>query len=336
MSGIVEADVRRLWESGIAPQLGLAGQYEIHRATGGVTSMGFRVHSADSSWFLRVVPVADRRRLKKYIRNGTILRRLGFSTPVPVGHGCWENWCWVAEGLVPGTPLVNRVGNASGIERVVETLVRLHTHQRRWAGDRFHWGPWNLPRVWVRDYPRSWRRLAGVFPELERVHSEVFDWVKQLPSQFRPTRYQLLHGDFHSGNLIETPTGELVLLDYSTPRYGIGYLEALWFAHNHFGDDDELQRAFLERYLSTISPAVDAEVTRAGPILHAWFHLRQADRNADLAMGRGGRGSAEQREHWKRVAWDMWLRYCDLAGITSPLSDAVGESPFPLRVHPYT
>ena len=209
----------------------------------------------------------------------------------------------------------------------------LHSHERRRYGKVGSWGGRRLSARWRQRFQERWGKITALFPELRSVEQDVEKWFCDWTDAFTPPRYQLLHGDYHPGNLILCDEGEVAFLDFRSPRYGSGLMEMIEAAHHFTGEEPRDWETFVPQYLEARDRATRDLFDHFATSLHAVFHLRHADRFADLAVGR--KGTLEDHRRWERNALDSWQRFCHLAGIVPPMIKGDTETAFPSRRQAY-
>ncbi len=318
-----------LWQSQIAPQRGFSPEATISPAGHGITSEVSFVSVPEGEFVLRWYLSRDPSRLKSYLEAREVLRRLGFHVPESVGKGSTHQGTWLLEKRVAGQSFRGLREESCHLQKAAETLALLHGHERRRYGKVGTWGGRRLSVRWRQRFQERWSKITGLFPELADAEQDVEKWFHTWADAFTPRKYQLLHGDFHPGNLILSGEGEVVLLDFRSPRYGFGLMEMIEAAHHFTGEEPHDWSPFVLTYLAARDQASQDLYDHFATSLHAVFHLRHADRFAALAVGR--RGTFEDHRRWQRNALDSWVRFCLLAGVVPPLIKGEIETAFPSR-----
>ncbi len=318
-----------LWQTAIAPQLGLSPQATITPADHGITSEVSFVSVPQGEFVVRWYPATDPSRLKSYLEAHEVLGNLGFHVPKLVSKGSTTQGTWLLEKRVAGKSFRELLEDSTHLQAAAETLARLHGHERRRYGKVGSWGGRRLSVRWRQRFQERWSKITGLFPELLTSGRDVEKWFHDWADAFTPKNYQLLHGDYHPGNLVLSGKGEVVLLDFRSPRYGFGLVEMIEAAHHFTGEEPRDWSPFVLPYLAARDQATRDLYDHFATSLHAVFHLRHADRFADLAVGR--RGTFEDRRRWIRNALDSWQRFCVLAGVVTPVIRGEVETAFPSR-----
>lgn len=318
-----------LWQTAIAPQLGLSCEAAVTPANHGITSEVSFVSVNEGEFVVRWYPVEDPSRLKSDLEAYEFLRSLGFHVPESVGKGSTPLGTWLLEKRVAGRSFRELLEDSGHLQMAAETLARLHEHERRRYGRSNSWGGRRLSVRWRQRFHERWSKITGLFPELEAVVQDVERWFHTWADAFAPRNYQLLHGDYHPGNLVLSEEGEVVLLDFRSPRYGFGLVEMIEAAHHFTGEEPRDWSPFVLTYLAARDQATRDLYDHFATSLHAVFHLRHADRFADLAVGR--KGTFEDHRCWERNALDSWQRFCTLAGVVTPVIKGAVETAFPSR-----
>lgn len=317
-----------LWRETIAPELGLPVSVEFAKKSQGISTDVHFVHSGEGDFVLRFYPASAASRMRGYRDAHDYLLKLGLRVAEPVGQGNGPEGCtWIVERRAAGPDIKESIRNPQFLKRAAQTLARLHSNQRPRYGDIGQVGGKRLSLRWRQRFPERWRKVTALFPELIPITSTVETWFIDWTDRFAPSQYQLLHGDYHPGNLALDENGEIVLLDLRSPRYGFGLAELIESAHHFTGEEPSDWKPFSSAYVESIDASSKALFSQHQGDLHAVFHLRHADRFAGLAVGT--RGDVDDHRRWERNAFDNWLRFATIAGIESPPIACERESPFP-------
>lgn len=318
-----------LWRDHVAPRANLSPEAAFQPAPEGITSEVHFVTVQEGEFVLRFYPPDSSARLAGYRSAHRVFSGLGFRVPSEVARGEIPEGAWFLEERVLGTSLRALAGDRSALRAAALTLARLHSNENIRYGDVGGLGGRRLSLRWSHRFRERWGKIERLFPELNAIASDVEAWFLDWADAFAPRRYQLLHGDYHPGNLMLSKEGEIAFLDLRSPRHGFGLMEAVEAAHHFTGEQPADWEPFLAPYLSARDPETRSLHDHFATALHAVFHLRHADRFADLAVGL--RGTLEDRRRWERNALDSWLRFCDLAGVVAPRIEGNPESAFPSR-----
>jgi len=267
--------------------------------------------------------------MKNYLSANSVFTEIGMTVPEVIGHGRSEDALWLLESRVEGTIFRDLLPDVASSEKAASSLARLHGHERRRYGDYRSWGGFRLTLRWRQRLRERWNKVIRLIPELECVTEDVRTWFEEWADSYSPRLYQLLHGDYHPGNLALTLDGGVAFLDLRTPKFGFGILEMIEAAHHFQGEEPADWEPFSSAYLGCRDEETRYLFKRFGSSLHAVFHLRHADRFSDLAVG--DRGELEDRRRWERNAYDSFLRFCSITGIIPPAVDLEPESAFPSR-----
>lgn len=321
--------VEELWSQRIAPQLGLSLHASIERVPEGYGTQVYFAVSEEGSFVLRHYPLRSLSRMRNYLEANRYFTQIGFHVPETVGEGREPEFAWILERKLEGISFRETAVAIDSTKKAGAALARLHSHERNRYGEVATWGGFRLTLRWRQRFWERWSKVTRLFPELKAVGSDVETWFLEWTDSFSPYRYQLLHGDYHPGNLSLLPTGEVAFLDLRTPRFGFGLLELLEAVHHFTGEDPDRWNPFLDAYLEIRDEETRGLYAEFGSSLHAVFHLRHADRFADLAIG--DRGDCDDRRRWERNAIDSWLRFAEIAGISPPPVEVERESAFPSR-----
>jgi aminoglycoside phosphotransferase (APT) family kinase protein len=318
-----------LWETEIAPKTGLSGNPAISETADGITTEVHFVSVPEGEFVLRLYGPESSSRLKGYLEAHKVFTEIGAHVPERIGCGDYKEGSWLVERKIGGAPFRTLFGNSEALKKAAQALAFLHGHERRRYGKVGAWGGKRLSVRWRQRFEERWSKIIGLFPEIHSAMPDVEAWFQDWASAFAPGRYQLLHGDFHPGNLALEEDGTVALLDFRSPKYGFGLVEMIEAAHHFTGEDPRDWEPFVSPYLAARDEAARGQFSHFATALHAVFHLRHADRFADLAVGK--RGMIEDHRRWERNALDSWLRFCDLAGILSPAVSGIRETAFPSR-----
>jgi aminoglycoside phosphotransferase (APT) family kinase protein len=324
-----QVPVEELWNRRIAPQLGLSTSAAIESVPEGYGTQVYFVGSEEGKFVLRLYPSRSVSRMRNYLEANRHFRKIGLPAPETIGEGREGETAWILERKLEGQSFKDLAGDSEATQKAATALAQLHSHERNRYGEVETWGGFRLTLRWRQRFMERWSKITRLFPELKSVGPTVETWFQSWTDSFSPSRYQLLHGDFHPGNLCLLPNGEVAFLDLRTPRFGFGHLELLEAVHHFTGEDPDGWTPFLDPYLENRDDETRNLYAEYGPSLHAVFHLRHADRLADLAIG--DRGNAEDRRRWERNAIDSWGRFAEIAGIASPEVAVERETAFPTR-----
>jgi len=319
----------QLWKTSIAPQLGFNPEAVMTPTNHGITSEVAFFSIPEGEFVVRWYPAEDPSRLKSYQEAHQVLHSLGFNVPESVSKGSTRDGTWLLEKRVKGKSFRELLEDSETVRKAAETLARLHGHERRRYGKVGSWGGRRLSVRWRQRFHERWSKITALFPELHAVEKEVEKWFHNWADAFTPKTYQLLHGDYHPGNLVLSNEGEVVLLDFRSPRFGFGLVEMIEAAHHFTGEEPRDWSPFVLTYLAARDQTTRNLYDHFATSLHAVFHLRHADRFADLAVGR--RGTFEDHRRWVRNALDSWQRFCILAGVVTPIIRGEVETAFPSR-----
>ena len=321
-----DARLSEFWEQRMAPTLRLP---TVCSFTDKPEGFGTEVHFVDTPegcFVLRLYPTDSHARLRGYLSANRVFTRIGALVPAILGTGRAEDLLWLVEKRVEGRTFRDLLGSTEDLARAAKALAEIHRNERSRYGEAGTWGGFRLTLRWRQRLPERWGKIVRLFPELGSVTEEVERWLYAWTDSFPSVRYQLLHGDYHPGNIALTQEDRVALLDLRTPRYGMGLLELVEALHHFTGEDPENWVPFLSGYLRERGEETRTQFEAHSVSLHAVFHLRHADRFAGLAVGH--RGGREDRRCWERNAYDSWLRFCTLTGIASPDIEAIPESAF--------
>lgn len=271
-------------------------------------------------------------RLKSYLDACEVFSALKLPIPERIGQGSTSEGTWILEKKVEGESFRDLSGNHDADSHAARALALLHGHEAQRYGKVGSWGGRYLSVRWKQRFHERWLKIQNLFPELEESEEAVTLWFQDWCDAFSPPRYQLLHGDYHPGNLILTREKQVVFLDFRSPRYGFGLIELMEAAHSFCGEEQADWDGFVKVYLAYRDARTQDLYAHFLTSIHAVFHLRQADRFSDLAVGH--KGAHDDHRRWVRNALDSWQRFCSLAGIVSPLVERSCDSAFPSRTRP--
>lgn len=319
-----------LWKTSISPQLRLEPDVDIHPVEHRLSSEVFQAESGGKSLILRWYPAEEPSRLKSYLEASDVFSDLGLRIPERIGEGSTPQGTWILEKKVEGKSFRDLPGNFEAHSQAAKALALLHSHESRRYGKAGAWKGRYLSVRWKQRFHERWLKIRNLFPELVDAEAETAHWFQDWCDAFAPSRYQLLHGDYHPGNLILGQDGQVVFLDFRSPRYGFGLVEMVEAAHFFCGEEPGDWNSFVPVYLEHRDKNTRDLDAHFATSIHAVFHLRQADRFSDLAVGR--KGTRQDHRRWVSNALDSWQRFCDLAGIVSPLIEGSSETAFPCRV----
>lgn len=85
--------------------------------------------------------------------------------------------------------------------------------------------------------------------------------------------FSLTHGQLHRENILFTPEGEAVLLDYSTLQYALPYVDLVYINHHMLAGDEALIQAFQLDYLQESSQTAYARFVDDMKLFTAIFYL---------------------------------------------------------------
>lgn len=321
--------IQELWSGQLAPKLHLSREALFESVSDGITTDVHFISLPEGRFVLRFYPPDSASRLNGYRSARKVFEGLGFRVPAEVGCGEVAEGSWLLEERIVGASFRDLLGDGNAVSKAAQSLAGLHSNENRRYGEVGGLGGRRLSLRWSQRFPERWRKIEKLFPELRPVAPEVEAWFQGWADAYSPSAYQLLHGDYHPGNLAVTEQGEITFLDLRSPKYGFGLVEAVEAAHHFTGEQPADWEPFLGPYLSARDSGTRDLYAHFATALHAVFHLRHADRFSDLAVGR--RGTLTDHRRWERNALDSWLRFCDLAGIVSPRVEGTPESAFPPR-----
>jgi len=323
------SNLNSLWSDHIAPAVGLSKDAVFKSPTEGFSTQVVFVHLPEGDYALRLYSRDQSSRHQGYAAAKKVLASVGASVPRTIKAGQADGTSWLLEENVLGHSFRDLLGDATHLSQAAQALAFIHSNERKRYGKTDERGGRRLSQRWKLRFQERWNKIIRLFPELDHAQDKVRPWFEKWADSYLPSSYQLLHGDYHPLNLKLTEEGKVVLLDARSPRYGFGLLEAIEAAHHFTGEEQENWSPFLDVYLECRDHGARDTYKTYRDSLHAVFHLRHADRFADLAVG--GRGTIQNRRGWERNAIDSWMRFCALAGIESPTVDLDRESPFPSR-----
>ncbi|MCA9447413.1 MAG: aminoglycoside phosphotransferase family protein, partial [Candidatus Omnitrophica bacterium] len=318
--------VRALWSDRIAPRTGLPKDAALNPIEDGYSTEVYRVELQDDQRILRIYPKKSLPRLNGYLSANRIFQSKGLRVPELEASETTGEFAWVLEERIEGTSLKQLLDEPEALREAAETLAELHRHTRNRYGEYSGWGGFRLTLRWRQRFPERWSKVTRLYPELEEATDRVLSWYRDWANSYSPRRYQLLHNDYHPGNVILTPEGRIALLDLRSPRFGLGLMELIEAAHHFMGEEPSDWPPFLDPYLESADSENGAAYEKYGEGCHAVFHLRQADRFANLALGT--RGNVEDRREWEKNALDSWDRFCRISGVVGPILGLTKVSAF--------
>lgn len=324
--------VDTLWRDRVAPACGLPQPLSLFPIPEGYSTEVYEVDLGEVRKILRVYPDRAKSRLEGYLLAHRTLSGLGIRVPSLDRWEFGRDRHWLLEEKIEGTGLKHLLSDPSAVAIAARTLAALHSNTRHRYGEVNGWGGFRLTLRWRQRLPERWAKLTRLIPELEEVGAKVEAWFRDWSETYSPRTYNLLHNDFHPGNVILTPDGEAALLDLRSPRYGLGLMELIEAAHHFTGEERTHWAPFTEPYFAHQSGVPKEDFEKFGDSCHAVFHLRQADRYANLALGT--RGTIHDRRNWERNAADSWARFCRISGVVGPVLHLPESSAFSKPVAP--
>lgn len=216
--------VEELWNKGVAPQVGLSPNALIHEVPTRLGAETYSVESSEELFILRWYAPRSYSRMRKYLEAAAYYKRIGFRTPEIIGQGKGREGTWLLERQLAGRSFRELVGDPAATRSAAATLARLHSHERNRYGEVETWGGFRLPLRWRQRFMERWSKVIRLFPELRPVGGAVETWFQTWTDSFSPSRYQLLHGDFHPGNLCLLCGLETAFQEFRLPRFGFGLL----------------------------------------------------------------------------------------------------------------
>lgn len=291
----------------------------------------FKVSLSDGeTWTVRL-GLASRPKEKLLAETGVLnfVNRAGFPAPhlKPTRQGGpifeWQPGCWgyaleFVEGKPPPRPGPLAAGQPGPmLDRA--TLVELGAllgklHNLNPAAGRSETGPL-AASDWLEETPTAieWAGQAAKNPAWARMAGEVRATLEALPlAELKALPRVLIHSDAHEGNLIRTPAGKLVLLDWENAGIDIAVIDLAlvlswlcsWEAApgqtgplvEKYDFNEEYCRAFLASYQQERA-LTGPERAMLGPairFLDGWFAAR--DINREIA-------APGNREEMARLNW---------------------------------
>ncbi len=320
------AQVEELWANSIAPEASFPPEARLSPIQDGYSTEVYQVSLEGQSRVLRIYPTSSKPRLTGYLQANQVLSRFGMRVPKIERWGMANDTSWVLEEHIIGVGYRNLLEDVDAIGKASETLAALHSHTRNRYGEVGGWGGFRLTLRWRQRFSERWRKVTRLYPELGSVTDRVLAWYRDWSESYSPQVYQLLHNDFHPGNLILTEEGDVALLDLRSPRYGLGLMELIEASHYFRGEEPSEWSLFLCPYMRCMPSGIEDSYEKYSEGCHAIFHLRQTDRFANLALGR--RGTFLNRRIWEENALDSWKRFCKITGVVSPNLDLPHRSAF--------
>jgi aminoglycoside phosphotransferase (APT) family kinase protein len=327
MAVTLSLETDEFWRTEVAPALNLSPEVSLTEPDQGFATRVYFVQLPDGNQFsLRLYPRRNSPRMKNYLQANRFLSELGHRVPRIQGTGQTSRRSWVLEERIPGESFRDLLDSPEAVGKAAAALARLHSTQRNRYGEVTSWGGFRLNLRWRQRFAERWAKVTRLFPEAKTLTEQVSRWFADWADHFEPGSYQLLHGDYHPGNLCLTRKGEVAFFDLRTPRFGLGLLELIEAAHHFCGEEATDWQPFVSVYLRDTGSEVRERFEKQGVDLHAVFHLRHADRFADLAIGQ--RGEIGDRRRWERNAWDSLARFLQFAGLETPPTEVCRESAF--------
>lgn len=309
--------VEKLWVESISPKVSFPANAEISPIQEGYSTEVYQVSHQERQKVLRIYPARSKSRFAGYLEANRVFSDFGMRVPKVESVGADREISWVFEERIEGTSYRRLGGEVEALAKAAKTLVILHSHTRNRYGEVRGWGGFRLTLRWRQRFPERWRKVIRLFPELAETTEAVQEWYRDWSDSYSPKVYQLLHNDYHPGNLILTSEGEVALLDLRSPRYGLGLMELVEACHSFTGEEVSDWSPFLVPYTERGGVDFKDTFSKYHEGCHAVFHLRQADRFADLALGE--RGTILDRRRWEENALDSWERFRRISGLLGPV-----------------
>lgn len=175
---------------------------------------------------------------------------------------------YLVEEWVPGDPVRTGVGLAGAAAQILDGLARVHRgHGVRSA---------SLSQRWGKGFAERWEatRTSGILPD------EVGTRVADLVAADRELRISWTHGDLVASNVLRSPGGEVVLVDWEHSHEGVIMQDAAKL-HLFSADSGRILDLLLETWAHDARPGaytVGEELLLA----HARLLIRYPNRRADL------------------------------------------------------
>jgi aminoglycoside phosphotransferase (APT) family kinase protein len=236
--------------------------------------------------------------------------RYGFEVTV-------EQW---VEGRKPGRDAVAERGFTS---ELASLLGRMHGIKSTVAGKPWHTlnEKKDLPAYYLARSQLYLRRIAqhvgAPNPDALRRWETFFE---RAVSRFRPIReFCFVHGDVQTGNLLLTPDGKIVILDFGTCGYGYFEEDLISALFGVFSSREAAFERFLDAYFSIVGEAARARYDETQNLFLAFYHLEKsasaATRVRKIKAGRSNKSSEIASFEQKALTnWQSCLRIIDPEG----------------------
>jgi aminoglycoside phosphotransferase (APT) family kinase protein len=131
------------------------------------------------------------------------------------------------EMLWPALDRSNPETSAAYLTAMCSLFVKLHKLDWRSFVPKVEQTSYENPYVFIDQYLNWLRSMAEPFPDLSAFFP-VIEWLEARRDQVPCKRPALVHWDFHPGNLILQPDGELKVIDWTQiqvfdPRFDLGW-----------------------------------------------------------------------------------------------------------------
>ncbi len=212
----------------------------------GASNKVYKIHSASGCFALKV----NERGLYDFFPNESeaLFQMDGFHAPKLFHYfeGGGEVPRFLLMEYIEGHPASSHA--SVDLPKLLHVIHRIHEKTKRRIPSPQNFGRYISERLWEKCY--------GSFPELRAMPSFDIERLEKLGRRLekhsqllqfsKPNSSVLIHGDPGNGNILETPNGSTILIDWELAQYTqpeVEYAGIIWtYMEEHFGLEDLIAR----------------------------------------------------------------------------------------------